>query len=120
MKFIAGFATLLAFSGLASASPSYRRQAASPDVVTTDEPKESTTVPTATQVLQYALTLEHLENEFYAEFLGQFSEQDFLDAGFEPWVRGRVAQIGEHEAAHVDFLTTALGNESVAACNYSL
>lgn len=81
--------------------------------------KRDDSTPTTTQILQFALTLEHLESTFYAQGLSQFSEQDFCDAGFEPWVYGRFKQIGEHEASHVELLTSALGSDAVAACEYS-
>ncbi|KAI0340285.1 hypothetical protein BDW22DRAFT_1334411 [Trametopsis cervina] len=71
-----------------------------------------------TEVLQFALTLEHLENTFYNEALSKFDEQAFLDAGFPSWVRGRFEQIKEHEQTHVDFLTKALGDAATKPCTY--
>lgn len=76
--------------------------------------------PTVTQILQYALTLEHLEATYYAGALAKFDEAAFLAARLPVWARGRFEQIGEHEKTHVSFLTTALGADAVAACNYSL
>lgn len=76
--------------------------------------------PTQTQILQYALTLEHLENAFYHGGLAKFGAQAFEKAGFPSYVRGRIAQIGQHEQSHVDFLSKALGSSAVAACQYSL
>ena len=78
------------------------------------------TDPTPTQILQYALTLEHLENTFYSGALSQFDEAAFEAAGFPFWVRGRISQIAQHEEAHVKFLTDALGSDAVAACEYNL
>ncbi|KAH8111504.1 ferritin-like domain-containing protein [Phellopilus nigrolimitatus] len=75
--------------------------------------------PTQTQILQYALTLEHLENAFYSGALAEFDEAAFESAGFKTWVRGSFAQIGQHEAAHVAFLTSALGRDAVAPCTYN-
>ncbi|KAI5123180.1 hypothetical protein M0805_003947 [Coniferiporia weirii] len=72
-----------------------------------------------TQILQYALTLEHLESAFYQQGLAQYSDSDFTDAGLPSWVRGRFAQIGQHEMTHVQTLNASLGNDTVGACNYS-
>jgi len=71
-----------------------------------------------TQVLQYALTLENLEKKFYADALGQFDAAAFEAAGFPDWVRGRYTQIASHESDHVALLSGALGNDSVAPCEY--
>lgn len=73
-----------------------------------------------TNILQYALTLELLENAFYTGALGTYDAQAFADAGFPPWVRGRFEQISEHEQTHVAFLTSALGNAAPQPCTYSL
>ncbi|KLO13125.1 hypothetical protein SCHPADRAFT_828488 [Schizopora paradoxa] len=77
------------------------------------------TPPTVTQVLQFALTLEHLESTFYNQGLEQFDADAFEQAGFPDWVRGRFVQIAQHEATHVTTLENALGNNSFPACNYS-
>jgi len=69
-------------------------------------------------VLNYALTLEHLENAFYSGALANFSEADFQNAGL-PWARGRYVQIAAHEATHVAALTAALGTQATEACTYS-
>jgi hypothetical protein len=72
-----------------------------------------------TTVLNFALTLEHLEATFYAGGLSQFDEAAFEAAGFPDWVRGRINQIGNHEASHVSFLATALGDSATQACSYN-
>ncbi|KAJ7064717.1 ferritin-like domain-containing protein [Mycena amicta] len=71
-------------------------------------------------VLNFALTLEHLENAFYSGALKKFSEADFEKAGLPTYARGRFAQVAEHEAAHVAFLSKALGADATQPCNYSL
>ena len=75
---------------------------------------------TDTDVLQFALTLEHLENAFYSGALAKYSADDFAKANFPPWVRGRFSQIGQHEAAHVEFLKGALGDSATQPCEYNL
>jgi hypothetical protein len=91
--------------------------------------------PTDTDILQYALTLEHLENAF-CEFesacdtqsltylpdsgaLAQFDAGAFEAAGYQSWVRDRFQQIADHEASHVAFLAGALGDAATKPCNYS-
>jgi len=72
-------------------------------------------------ILQYALTLEHLENTFYKQALSQYSESDFTNAGYSSDVRSKIQQISSDESTHVSFLSTALqagGVTPTAACTY--
>lgn len=96
------FATLFLLASLASSTPIIKRA----------------TTPTEIQILNFALTLEHLESAFYSEFLPKFTASDFTSAGFESFVRGRLVQIGSHEAQHVSFLESALGGNATKACTY--
>lgn len=98
------FATLGA-SAMPTAYPIYKRAM-------------SMGAPTTTEVLQYALTLENLENNFYMGALANFSAADFEAAGYPDWVRNRYEQIMTHESEHVALLSGALGNDSVAPCTY--
>lgn len=67
-------------------------------------------------VLNYALTLEHIENTFYREALEMFTEDDFVQAealqdlmeADRRLLYGFVQTVGEHEAIHVDVLTQAI------------
>jgi len=60
-------------------------------------------------VLNYALTLEHLEYTFYRTFHQQFSGMELEMAGFAGIVRTRLESIEAHELAHVDVLTDVIG-----------
>jgi rubrerythrin len=80
-------------------------------------------------VLNYALTLEHLENAFYREALEMFDEGDFMEAeslqSFDEETRGAlvgyVQTVAGHEAEHVDVLTQAvelLGGDPAEEATY--
>lgn len=59
-------------------------------------------------ILNYALTLEHLEDTFYREGLAKYSEQDFANAGFDSTFYANIKRVSSDESDHVSFLTTAL------------
>ncbi len=63
--------------------------------------------PGAIEVLNYALTLEYLENEFY---IAGNNASGLIPAADKPIF----AQIGKHETQHVAFLLGALGAKAVA------
>jgi rubrerythrin len=55
------------------------------------------------EVLNYALTLEHLEATFYREGLETFTSDDFDEGVFE-----NLQLVAQHEAEHVALLTQAI------------
>ncbi|HEV2108875.1 MAG TPA: ferritin-like domain-containing protein [Thermomicrobiales bacterium] len=72
-------------------------------------------------VLNYALTLEHLESTFYRQGLEDFTVEDFTDAGYDEQVYEYFTLIGDHEAAHVNVLASTieqLGGEPVQEAEY--
>jgi hypothetical protein len=71
-------------------------------------------------ILNFALTLEHIENAFYTQGLSRFKQEDFVHAGFPDWTYGRLEQIAAHEATHVMFLEKILGDKATKPCSYKL
>ena len=76
---------------------------------------------TPVDVLNYALTLEHLEYAFYRDGLEAFSADDFTSAGYADNVYEWFGIIRDHELEHVNVITqviTDLGGEPVAEATY--
>lgn len=72
-------------------------------------------------VLNYALTLEHLETAFYRDGLAEIGVEGITALGFQASVFESLSEIAAHEATHVDTLTqviTQLGGEPVAEAEY--
>ena len=73
------------------------------------------------EILNYALTLEHLEASFYRDGLEELGEAAFTDAGRPADVFGLLEEIRDHELAHVETLTgviTDLGGVPVEEGTY--
>jgi len=81
--------------------------------------RDDSSAPTDIQILNFALTLEHLENAYYTQGLQKYTQQDFLDASLPTWARGRWNEISQHESTHVSFLESVIGDQAVQPCNYS-
>ncbi|EME44498.1 hypothetical protein DOTSEDRAFT_72090 [Dothistroma septosporum NZE10] len=72
-------------------------------------------------ILNYALSLEHLEATFYREALQKFTLEDFQAAGLGADFLDNLKEIAKDEATHVDFLTTGLskaGATPAQECKY--
>lgn len=77
---------------------------------------------TDADILQFALTLEHLENVFYKGALDKFTKADFKKAGLGIDYYTNLEFIAHDEESHVLLLEqalTAAGAKPEAACTYS-
>jgi len=105
------YATILAsLAGLSMAAPALQKRQAAPAGVNDGV------------ILNYALTLEHLEKNFYNEGLQKFTQDDFEDAGLDASFYNNLQEIASDEKTHVDFLTTALSGAGVTPtkeCKYA-
>lgn len=71
-------------------------------------------------ILNFALTLEHLEVAYYTQGLNKFNATDFKNAGLPDFARGRFEEILMNEETHVDTLSAALGANATNPCLYDL
>jgi len=73
-------------------------------------------------ILNYALTLEHLEATFYRIGLTNYTADQFAAAGFDQTTYNNILEVARDEANHVDFLTSAIttaGGVPVQECTYA-
>ncbi|KAH9822954.1 Ferritin-like domain [Teratosphaeria destructans] len=73
-------------------------------------------------VLRLALTLEHFENVFYKTALQNFTEDDFVKAGYSANYYNNLKYISYDEQEHVKFIETALTAAGItpdAPCTYT-
>ncbi|KAI9806721.1 MAG: hypothetical protein M1825_006178 [Sarcosagium campestre] len=73
-------------------------------------------------ILNYALTLEYLERKFYQEGLANYTQADFVAAGFPDPFYTNLQEIAADEKVHVDFIAgaiTAAGGKPVNEATYS-
>lgn len=83
--------------------------------------QDETMLSTPVDVLNYALTLEHLEYAFYRDGLETFGADAFSAAGYAANVFEYFGRIRDDEKEHVDTLIqviTNLGGEPVAESSY--
>ena len=117
-RFLAGSAAILGGGALAAALP---RMAQAHD------PGDP---PTDVDILNYALTLEHLEYAFYRDGLRKFGEREFENAnvfdGLGRYLRRSAhenfVRIREHEETHVETLKSvirSLGGKPVPEAEYN-
>ncbi|KAI9238083.1 MAG: ferritin-like domain-containing protein [Podila humilis] len=59
-------------------------------------------------ILNFALSLEHLEAEFYKQGLAKFGRGDNTGHGYDDKIWERIDHISKHEATHVTFLTSVI------------
>ncbi|KAL8915164.1 MAG: hypothetical protein Q9171_000283 [Xanthocarpia ochracea] len=106
------FFSVAAFAAIAAAAPAKNSLLAI---------RQAAPAITDADILNYALTLEHLENRFYLQVLDKFSEGDFESAGFEAPFYANLKTVSKDEGTHVSFLTAALkaaGATPVEECTY--
>lgn len=68
-------------------------------------------------VLNYALTLEYLERKFYQDGLANYTQAQFVAAGFADPFYTNLKQIYYDEQTHVKFISGALEAANITPTN---
>ncbi|KAL8868844.1 MAG: hypothetical protein Q9174_004714 [Haloplaca sp. 1 TL-2023] len=96
------------FASTLAASLAVSAVQASPLVVKRNDGPVKTPVVDDGIILNYALTLEYLERKFYMDALANYTQAEFVAAGFEDPFYENLKEIYFDEQTHVDFLSGAL------------
>lgn len=120
MKFSQSIIALSAAAGIATAAPTISKRAAITDGMSCFNTRPQSFVfghlltyyDRSADILNYALTLEHLEDKFYREGLANFTQSDFAAAGYNATFYANLMEVSSDETTHVSFLTKALTGES--------
>ncbi|KAI9885720.1 MAG: 26S proteasome regulatory subunit 6B [Watsoniomyces obsoletus] len=110
----ASLLTIALASGLSMAAPTHEKEM--------KEKKEKEYSIDDATILNYALTLEFLERKFYREGLANYTQADFIAAGFEDPFYENLKEVARDEETHVEFLSSALvaaGAKPVSEATYS-
>lgn len=119
---------LISLTGASLAIPLERRQSLSDFndcTLPSPTPPQNPTLthhPNPVDVLNYALTLEHLEDKFYREGLANFTAAQFASAGYDSTFYSNLQRVSADETAHVKLLSsaiTAAGGVPVQECSYA-
>lgn len=71
------------------------------------------------QILNYALTLKHLEAKLYHDALENYTQAQFIAAGFPDPFYDYLREVTFDEITHVDYLNGLIGSSAVAECTYN-